>query len=48
MFNEVQALLPTFSQKYFSHIYRDMNMIADKLSNVGLEQDWGIWMVTIQ
>jgi hypothetical protein len=41
-------LLPTFSQIYFSHIYRDKNMIADKLSKVGLELDQGIWMVTIQ
>jgi ribonuclease HI len=45
LFSDIKNLQSTFSHISFSHVYRDKNIEADRLSKQGLELQEGTWEV---
>jgi ribonuclease HI len=43
---EIFSLLDTFDTVVISHVYRDMNLVADSLSKEGLLLSQGQWHIT--
>jgi len=43
---EIFRLMDTFDTLVISHVYRDMNMVADSLSKEGLQLSLGQWHIT--
>ena len=44
LYDEVLNLLASFSYTSLSHIYRDRNSVADRLSKVGVGLERGTWI----
>jgi ribonuclease HI len=47
LYDEVHNLLTSFSYTSLSHIYRDMNNVADGLSKAGVGLDQGTWIISV-
>ena len=46
LLQEVTRLTGFFEQADFSHIYRERNIIADKLANDGGKVQHGYWLIS--
>lgn len=46
LFREVSCLRSRFMEVSLSHIYRERNFDADRLSKAGVELEMGIWSVS--
>jgi ribonuclease HI len=48
IFEEVMRIITAFDSIYFSHIYREQNQLADRLSKEASQLDYGRWHINEQ